>query len=261
MFDQVGEGVFRRRYESLDLNVGVVIGDDGVLVVDTRASHREAQQLVDELSALTSKPVRWVVNTHYHWDHVFGNAVFEDAEIWGHELCQAALNDFGEDMRASAKKWLPDEYHDDIDRVRIVSPRRTFADTVSLQIGRDVRLTYHGFAHTDSDIVVRVPDADVAFFGDMVEEGAPPWFGDSYPVAWPLALRLASDELPSVVVPGHGDVVDPRFVEAQHQDLVAVAEVATSYVTGEAELEEAVGRGPYPEEVMRTALLRGMAVA
>lgn len=261
MFDQLGEGVFRRRYESLDLNVGVVVGDDGLLIIDTRSTHEEARELLDELKGLSSKPVRWVINTHYHWDHVYGNAMFEGAEIWGHELCQSAMRDIGEEMKESAKRWLPAENHPEIDAVIVVPPKKVFSDEVSLDIGREVSMTHHGFAHTDSDIVVRVPDADVAYFGDMLEEGAPPNFGDSYPVAWPLALRLAAEDLPSVIVPGHGDVVDQEFVETQHAELVRVAEQATFYVTGEMSLEEAATQGPYPVDVMKSALLRAAAVA
>lgn len=261
MFDQLGEGVFRRRYQSLDLNVGVVIGDDGLLVIDTRSTHQEARDLLDELATLSPKPVRWVINTHYHWDHVYGNAMFEGAEIWGHELCRAALNDIGEEMKAWAKAWLPDEVHPDIDQVEIVAPERVFSDHVSLDIGREVSMSYHGFGHTDSDIVVRVPDADVAFFGDLVEEGAPPNFGDSYPVAWPLSLLVASEDLTGVVVPGHGDVVGPEFVRMQQRELSEVAELASAYVSGQMSLGQAVSSGPYPREVMESAMRRADARA
>jgi glyoxylase-like metal-dependent hydrolase (beta-lactamase superfamily II) len=260
VFDELADGVFRRRYESLDLNIGVIIGEDGVLVIDTRASEREAAELLAELGGLTPKPVRWVVNTHWHWDHAYGNAVFEDAEIWGHELCQIALETRGEEMKAAAKKWLPEANHDEIDQVRIVPPTKTFSEQATVAIGRSVELRYHGFAHTDNDIVVTIPHGDVAFFGDLIEEGAPPNFGDSHPVAWPLTLRLASDSLPSTIVPGHGDVVDPAFVDAQHQELVEVAELSTRFVAGEIELDEASAQGPYDAEVMRGALLRAQAV-
>ncbi|HEX6301022.1 MAG TPA: MBL fold metallo-hydrolase [Acidimicrobiia bacterium] len=261
MFDQLAEGVFRRRYESLDLNVGVVIGEDAVLVIDTRASHRQAGELIQQLGEITSLPVRWVVNTHWHWDHVFGNALFPDAEIWGHELCQIALATRGEEMKAAAKKWVPAEHQQEIDQVEIVPPDKTFAQGASLAIGRAVEMSYHGFGHTDADLIVTVPDADVSFFGDLVEEGAPPSFGDSYPVAWPLTLRLASDSLTGTIVPGHGDVVDPDFVRSQHEELVVVAEMATDFVNGEIDLEEAASSGPYGVEVMRSALIRAQAVA
>lgn len=126
MFDQLGEGVYRRRYESLDLNVGVVVGDDAVLVVDTRSTRREAEELLGELRQLTSLPVRWVVNTHWHFDHTFGNGVFADVEIWGHELCQIALAERGQDMLAGVREWFPEERHSEIDDVRIVPlPRRS----------------------------------------------------------------------------------------------------------------------------------------
>jgi glyoxylase-like metal-dependent hydrolase (beta-lactamase superfamily II) len=260
VFDELAEGVFRRRYESLDLNIGVVIGEDGVLVIDTRSTEREAAELRDELAVLTQKPVRWVVNTHWHWDHSYGNAVFEHAEIWGHELCQIALETHGEEMKAAAKKWLPEASHEEIDRVRIVPPTRVFSERATIAIGRSVDLSYHGFAHTDNDIIVTVSDGGVAYFGDLIEEGAPPNFGDSHPVAWPLTLRLASETLPPTIVPGHGDVVDPAFVETQHEQLVEVAELSTRFVEGEVGLDEACTLGPYGVDVMRSALLRAQAV-
>jgi glyoxylase-like metal-dependent hydrolase (beta-lactamase superfamily II) len=261
VFNQLAEGVFRRRYNALDLNVGVVVGEDGVLIVDTRASHAQAAELIDELKSITTLPVRWVVNTHWHWDHVFGNAMFPDAQIWGHELCQIALETRGEEMKAAAKEWVPSQHHDEIDQVEIVAPGESLAERTSLAIGRPVNLSYHGFGHTDADIIVNVPDAGVSFFGDLVEEGAPPSFGDSYPVAWPLTLRLASDTLPETIVPGHGDVVGQEFVRTQHEELVVVAEKATDYVNGEIELDEAAANGPYSHAVMRSALSRAQAVA
>jgi glyoxylase-like metal-dependent hydrolase (beta-lactamase superfamily II) len=261
MFDELADGVFRRRYESLDLNVGVVIGDSGVLVVDTRASHRQAMVLADELRSLTPLPVRWVVNTHWHWDHTFGNAVFPAAEIWGHELTGITLADRGEAMKDEAKAWLDEEMHPEIDEVAIVAPSHLFSDRASVDIGREVTLAYHGFAHTDSDVVVALGDADVTFFGDMIEEGAPPSFGDSHPAAWPVTLRLASQDLAGTIVPGHGDVVDPAFVTGQLEELTAVADIAERVVTGELILDEAAESGPYSADVMRTALLRAQALA
>ena len=91
-----GDGVFSKRYESLDLNVGAVVCGDGVLVVDTRAHHGQARDLLADLRRITPHPVRWVVNTHHHWDHTFGNAVLLPAAIWGHERCALALRLRGE---------------------------------------------------------------------------------------------------------------------------------------------------------------------
>lgn len=260
VFDELGDGVFRRRYASLDLNVGLVLGEDGVLVVDTRATHAQADVLIEELGSFTSLPVRWVVNTHWHWDHAFGNSRFKRAEIWGHELCGEALRVRGDEMKQGAKAWLPETHYGAIDDVEIVPPSHTFSSRASLAIGRAVELSYHGLAHTDADIVVAVPDSGVAFMGDMIEESAPPNFGDSYPTTWPFTLRLAMDAVEGVIVPGHGDVVDRSFVQGQHEELVAVAEVVTRVLDGEFGVDEAVSDGPYPAEVMRSAIERALTL-
>lgn len=256
MFDELSEGVFRRRYESLDLNVGIVLGEDGVLVVDTRASRREGRELFAEIQRLTEKPVRWVVNTHWHWDHVLGNSVFDDAEVVGHELCRKVLSDRAEETREAAKKWLPAEEHEDIAATEVIPPSRVFAERLSIDVGRSVELRHHGRGHTDADITVTVADVGVVFMGDLVEEGAPPAFGDSYPLEWPSTLRQALDSSEPIVVPGHGDVVGPSFAATQLAELRAVAEMSQKYLIGDLELEEAVSAGPYPPNVMRIALAR-----
>ncbi len=260
MFEELADGVYRRRYGFLDLNVGVVVGDDGVLVVDTRASHREANELISELRALTSLPVRWVVNTHWHWDHTFGNSRFAGAEIWGHERCRQVLLESFEAMKSDALHWFPPERRAEVEEVEVVPPERVFSERVSLDIGREVVLSYHGRAHTDSDIVIRPGDAPVAFFGDLVEQGAPPVFVDGYPLEWPDAL-MAARGTEGVIVPGHGDVMDSQAVDDQLAELTKVATLASFVVAGEMTVEEATGHGPYPAEVMRSAMERALKVA
>ncbi|HEX2404426.1 MAG TPA: MBL fold metallo-hydrolase, partial [Acidimicrobiia bacterium] len=172
MFDQLADGVFRRRYESLDINVGVVLGEEGALIIDTRASHVEADELLDELRALTSLPVRWVVDTHWHWDHTFGNARFPAAEIWGHERCRKVMIELGDSMKEDAVAWLPDRL-EEIAEVVITPPNRVFDTVARIELGPvAVELSYHGLGHTDADIVVTV--GEVSFMGDLLEEGAPP---------------------------------------------------------------------------------------
>ncbi|MDH3189086.1 MAG: MBL fold metallo-hydrolase [Acidimicrobiia bacterium] len=256
MFDQLDEGIFRRRYASLDLNIGVVIGDDGILIIDSRASHQQGEELRQELRQLTGKRVGWVVNTHWHWDHTFGNSRFPEAEIWGHERSRRALAERGAEMKVGAKKWIPADYHPLIDKVEILPPTNVFAEQASIRIGRQVDLRYHGLGHTDADITVTVAESQVAFMGDLIEEGAPPGFGDSYPTHWAATLRRILPGLAGVVVPGHGDVVDASFVEGQVQELELVATLAKQVAAGELGVEEGIGAGPYPPEVMRSALER-----
>ena len=82
---EVGDRVFVRRYTFYDQNIGVVLGDDGVLVDRHAVSHRQAREILDDLRELTPRPVAVVVNTHGHYDHAFGNHVFRPATIWGHD--------------------------------------------------------------------------------------------------------------------------------------------------------------------------------
>lgn len=258
VFQELADGVFRRRYESLDLNVGVVVAEEGVLVVDTRASHAEADELRTDLGRLTSLPVRWVVDTHWHWDHVFGNSRFPESQIWGHRLCRQAMLERGDSMKDDAAAWLPDQ-RSDFDEVIITAPEAVFTDTAVIDLGsRSVTLRYHGPAHTDADIVVSVDGTGVGFFGDMLEQGSPPVFDDAFPLRWPEALRDALSVAGPVIVPGHGDVMDLASAGRQLDEIRLVAEIAARFVAGELTIEEAVTQGPYPEEFMAPALRRAL---
>lgn len=258
IFDEVGDRVFRRRYESLDQNIGIILGDTAVLVVDSRASHRHADELRSELASLTKLPVGWVVNTHYHWDHTWGNARFPEARLWGHEACRTEMIENGEEMRRRVLEWMPAEHHEVVEAVVITPPTETFSTSASIDLdGRIVELTYHGRGHTNSDIVVAIPDTGVVFAGDLIEEGAPLSFGDAYPLEWATTLDAA--QLTGIVVPGHGDVVTAGFAATQRDEIAAVAELAREGHRTETPINELVGGGPFPAETMETALRRAYA--
>lgn len=255
VFDELGDGIFRRRYESLDLNIGVVIGEDAVLLVDSRASHHQADQLLDELRTLTKLPVGWVVNTHFHWDHTWGNARVSEAALWGHDKCREEMIENGEAARLGVLEWMPEEHHDAVREVVITPPTNTFAERASLNIGREIRLSYHGLGHTNSDIVVRV--GDVLFAGDLIEEGAPPAYGDAHPLDW--GPTLSELDLPPLIVPGHGDVVDAAFVRGQQADIAAVAAIARAGHRDGSPVAQLANDGPFPPPTMETAITRAYA--
>lgn len=246
----VGDGVFARRYEFLALTIGAVVGDDGILVVDTRASHRQARELIDDLAALSDLPVRWVVNTHYHWDHCWGNALFPSAQLWGHENTRAAMLEQGEEVRQKVMGYLSVEDHEAIREVEIVPPDHTFSDQVSLDIGRAVDLRYHGRGHTDSDITIDVDG--VLFAGDLVEEAAPPAFGDAFPLEWADTLANLLSFVRGPVVPGHGDPVDRFFVEQQRAEIAATVELARAGFRSDLPADQVdVRPAPFPAELSR----------
>ncbi|MEW1840247.1 MBL fold metallo-hydrolase [Nonomuraea angiospora] len=253
-WQEVGDRVYVRRHKSYDMNVGLVVGDGHCLVLDTRSSHREAADLVEAVRRITGSP--WtVVNSHSHFDHYFGNAIFRPAEIWGHVRCAEEIEQDGEQQRAAMIKGRP-EQREEFEEVTIVPPDHTFTSAASLDIGgRMVHLQYFGLGHSSNDVVLHVPDAGVVFAGDLVEEGAPPAFSDSYPLDWPLTMTAMLDELPEqVIVPGHGAVVDRAFAQAQQAELALVAELARrAHVEG---LRDLIKLFPYPEDVTRQAIER-----
>ena len=157
-WQEIGERVFVRRYELFDQTIGVVIGTDGTVVIDTRTSHRRADELIGDLRALTRLPIRFVVNTHMHYDHTFGNARFRPAPIWGHVRCAERMREEGEARRQRVMRQAP-ELAEELREVEIVPPDRTLEESALIDLGdRQVELRYLGRGHTDNDIVALVPD-------------------------------------------------------------------------------------------------------
>jgi glyoxylase-like metal-dependent hydrolase (beta-lactamase superfamily II) len=262
VWTEIGQRVFVRRYAFYDQNIGAILGDDGVLVVDTRISHRQADEILADLRGLTPLPVRAVVNTHGHNDHAFGNHRFRPAPIWGHERCARMIRETGADQIATVAAAIP-ELAADLAEVVLDPPDRTFDgefETLEFDAGgRRVELRFLGRGHTDNDIIVVVPDADVLFAGDLVEADAPPYFGDSYPTDWPRTVERMVDHVRGAVVPGHGTVGDRAFAVRSMTELRTIAELASLVHQGVLAIDDAVLRTPYPADAARQPLERALA--
>ncbi len=260
-WSEVGSGVFARRYAFFNQNIVAISGDDGYLVVDTRVSHRQADEILADLRQLTPLPVRAVVNTHGHWDHAFGNARFRPAPIWGHTRCATMVRDTGDEQRAFGVAAIP-ELAGELAEVVLDPPDRLFDNVTTVPFdagGRLVELRYLGRGHTDNDIVVLIPDADVVLAGDLLENDATPSFGDAFPMDWPATVEALVELVSDVVVPGHGSVGDRGFAVRQMIEFRAVAELASLVHQGVLALDDAVLRTPYPADAAREPLERALA--
>jgi glyoxylase-like metal-dependent hydrolase (beta-lactamase superfamily II) len=274
-FVEIAERCFVARYAAWDTTIGAVIGADGILVVDTRATHAHGVEIRDHLRAIAPDlPVRWVVNTHEHFDHVLGNAVFGQARIHAQANAAAQIDDAVERIRERIRADpttdpdYPDITADVLQGVLdapVRLPDETFHSVATIDLGgRYVELVHPGRGHTDGDLVVRVPDADVVYAGDLVEESAPPSFGsDSFPLEWPATLDIIVGMLTpsSVLSPGHGAVVDRDFVMGQREEVSTVAEAIRSLYVQGVPLEQALDAGaaswPYPSGHLGSAVERG----
>jgi glyoxylase-like metal-dependent hydrolase (beta-lactamase superfamily II) len=227
---ELADGVHVRSHHAQLLNVGLVIGSERCLVIDTRSTLVQGRELVDAVRRVTALP--WVVvNTHAHWDHGFGNACFVPADIWAHERCRSRFATYGETQRdvvaARAAEAGETAFAAEMAAVELVLPDRTFDTTQQLDLGgRLVELRHLGRGHTDNDVTVEVPDADVVFAGDLLEEGDPPEFGDAFPLDWPATLERLRARVTGAVVPGHGEVVDEGFITAQAATIAAAGGIA-----------------------------------
>jgi cyclase len=185
-------------------NAGFVIGDDGVLVVDTFENPKAAERMLTEIRKLTSLPIRYVVNTHYHLDHVAGNGVFarEGASIIAHRNVRLWINKenlkfFGKDIKPEQRAMVE----------HLVRPGLVYDTQLDVFLGsRRVSIrTFPG--HTGGDSVVVIPDAKVVFCGDLFWRRTLPNLIDATTGVWiPTLEKIASLDPDATFVPGHGDV-------------------------------------------------------
>jgi glyoxylase-like metal-dependent hydrolase (beta-lactamase superfamily II) len=258
-WQEVGDRVFTRRFDFLDQQIGVVLGGDDVLVIDTRATPALAREVANDLLELTRNPISIVVDTHWHWDHAFGNSAFRPAPIWGHVRTAERLRSEGDARRRWLIEQLPD-VADDLRAMEIDPPNHTFEERAAVEVGnRTVELAFHGRAHTDADISVFVPDGAVLFAGDLIENGAPPSFGDGYPIEWPDAVEQLLPLATGAVVPGHGAVGDRAFVKSQLGAFRGVVELSRGIQNGRLDIEAALAQSPFGPDTPVDAFERALA--
>ena len=198
------------------VNAGIIVGDDAVAVIDTGTTESDARALLNAVASVTDKRVRYVINTHHHGDHSFGNWWFLPAIPIGHHRCRLKLlGDEGASHRDTMASHMP-MIREQVLAVPVTPPSLTFEQFVDVHLGGiDLRLAYLGRAHTDNDIAIGVEGADVAFAGDLIEQSGPPIAGESFPSEWGPTLRKLGAAMVDRYVPGHGLIVDSMFVSEQ----------------------------------------------
>lgn len=232
VFHAVGTGAL-----AVGCNASVVVNDDDVLVVDTHLSPGAAWALREEIKAITPKPIRQVVNTHWHWDHAHGNQIFgSDVEIIGHEYTRrklaagdstrgrswdqfigglpariddlkkraAAATDAAERGKLQAQIGPLEVQREGLRELAVKPPTITLDDHLTLYRGsREIRLLFLGRGHTGGDVVVYLPKERAVITGDLLVEGTS-YTGDAFIRDWPQTLEKLRALDFDVTLPGHG---------------------------------------------------------
>jgi glyoxylase-like metal-dependent hydrolase (beta-lactamase superfamily II) len=215
---ELAAGVYLATAEPESVNIGLVVGTKSALLVDTGSSPAQGRTIRESLSSVTDRPLAAVVVTHWHYDHSFGLTAFAGIPTIGHETVRARL---GSSEAAAAAARLG------IATAELAAPEREIVVATAVDLGgRRVEIAHLGRGHTDGDLVVVVPDADLLFAGDLIESAGPPSFGpDSVPAEWAGTLDglIGLMREATRAVPGHGEPVGREFVFEQRGRIAAQA--------------------------------------
>jgi len=237
-FEKITDGVYLALGNGVGGNSIVVINDRDVLVVDSRSNPEEARALVAGIKTLTDKPIRFVVNTHYHFDHTQGNQIFGPdvliigSEFTRHQLLSNPLNQrtvrtspnqgmlpqnienvkkqFAAETDPQKKSMLQEQLatmeasEADLKEVVVTPNNVTVHEKLVLFRGpREIQILFLGRGHTGGDVVVYLPKERIVCTGDLMED-KPSYMGDSYPQEWVATLDKLKALDFETVLPGHG---------------------------------------------------------
>ena len=260
-FTEVVPGVYHARGVG-DLVVGsnsaVVVNEADVLLVDSHITPAAATRLLEELATITDRPVRYVANTHWHFDHVHGNQVYPpDVEIISHETTRAVIAAGGSnsgrsyesfvgtlpgriaameatldtmtdaEARAELERTLENQrvYYAQTREVVPVAPNTTLSERLTLFRGdREIRFLFFGRGHTGGDVVVYLPNDRVLISGDLITAGVP-YMGDGFVEEWIDTLEHLKSLDFEWIIPGHGMPYQEReridWLQAYFRDFLA----------------------------------------
>ncbi len=203
-FDQIGEGLYAFTAEG-DPNSGVIIGDDSVMIVEAQATPRLAQKVIDCVRSVTDKPISHLVLTHYHAVRVLGASAYGAGQVIMSQTARSMVVERGQEDWDSEFQRFPRLFEGHESIPGLTWPTPTFSDSMTVYLGsRRVDISHVGRAHTAGDAVIHVPDSNVLFTGDIVEDHSACYCGDGHFADWGKTLDNIAAFQPDAIAPGRG---------------------------------------------------------
>jgi glyoxylase-like metal-dependent hydrolase (beta-lactamase superfamily II) len=247
-FSEIGPGLFAYTAQG-DPNSGIIVGDDGCIVVDAQATPAMARDVVARVAEVTDKPVKYVVLSHYHAVRVLGASAYGAQGIVASDETYRLIQERGQQDWDSEYGRFPRLFRDAESIPGLTWPTLTFETAMTVFLGRRrVDIMAIGAGHTSGDIVAYVPDAQVMFSGDLVEYHSACYCGDAHLREWPQTLDAIRDIDPRALVPGRGDAL---VGQATVREAIAMTRDFVQTLYGAAEMSVAKGRS-LPETFQAT---------
>jgi glyoxylase-like metal-dependent hydrolase (beta-lactamase superfamily II) len=192
-----------------DPNSGVVIGDDGVIVVDAQATPAMAEDVIRHIRTVTDKPIKYLILSHYHAVRVLGASAYRAREIIASQATYEMIKERGKEDMASEIGRFPRLFRGAEAIPGLTWPSLTFDRELTIWMGSlEVKLIHVGAGHTRGDTVVWLPSQKVLFSGDLVEFNAGIYTGDAHLQEWPASLERLRALRPEKLVPGRGPALE-----------------------------------------------------
>ncbi|HEY7060238.1 MAG TPA: MBL fold metallo-hydrolase [Chloroflexota bacterium] len=229
-FVELADGVHAMLSPELMSNCTLVVSDDGVLVVDAPYTRALAEAVQAYTRRLSPQPIRWVVSSHHHGDHILHLGAFTPpAIVLGHARNRENIATYGESERAHFSRQRPAQAAE-YATVPIVLPSVTYTDVLTLYLGdREVRLWHPGPAHTTGDTVLFLPAERLAVVADLLFSGVFPIARSADLGGWIAALDALQAMPLDTVVPGHGPISTRRELASMRVYLAAVRDAVLPY--------------------------------
>lgn len=206
-FAELAPGAYAYTAEG-DPNSGIIVGDDGVMVIDAQATPRMAEDVIAKVRTVTDKPIKYVVLTHYHAVRVLGASGYGAEQIVASRDTYDLIVERGQQDYESELGRFPRLFQAAETIPGLTWPTIVFDQRLTVFMGKKrVEIMQLGRGHTKGDTVVWLPDDRVLYSGDLVEYGATPYTGDAYLEDWPATLDRLAELNPRALVPGRGDAL------------------------------------------------------